>query len=943
MAPNIYTEPGKVIFWNVANGLLNKLDFVKSIISEQKPIMIFIFEAEVKIEEVNFLKVQGYDIEISKTLETRGLGRTACFIKKGVKYQRQMCLEKSKNGYFDDIICIKIDKFLIAGVYKGFKLYGTETPRTKLLNILKTLHTIAKTNMSTVIAGDFNIDLNKSTAQLDALEEWSIETGMTQFIEGTTRQRLVHLKNGKSSIDHLYSNFEAQCTIEPGINSDHDLILLNLTGLKKLKTKKYLIRDWRGYSSEAVDNYFSEYKKCNDIPTNHESLTTLLLDALNKIAPIRTCKAKSDHILSPKIAAIKKRRDRFLKRYKQTNNLELFKKAKSMSKTLKKVIKKESRRTIQLKAKSENPKVFWNLINRLLGKNGNEELALEENVNGKIELISDPITLSRLFSDFFKEKVDMLADGKQEPNKIDRNGDGQGVNITMEILNQAHKTMVGKRSHGTDGIPQCLLKDAFKHFSKELLEIFNNFSNQGLPDTLKTARVLPLHKKESKTDKTNYRPISNLSSFSKLYEKCILILLERETNGMEGLNQHGFRRHHSTETALLTLQNEISKRLDKNANCLVYSIDLSAAFDMLNPEMFHKIFERKITPGLLNVLTDFLQNRTFQVDIEGKNDGVRQINRGCVQGSVLGPRIFSLYCGELEEKIKAVQPSKDIEIISYADDTYVMVTDTLENLQCVAQETMSGHVNYLKEIDMVVNENKTEATFFSRKPRKNKAERSIFRTIEVNNTKIKLQENMKALGVTFEKHLKWDQQFKEVLAKGKRMAGAMRHLRKHLTEDQFKKVLSTQLYSVMFYGSTVWGVKLTDKQITKLNSIFIRLLRIAVRDYNCKIKKKILIRQSGRATPMEWIKYQKISKVVKICRDKQPQRLYNDLMKQAYTERRRPGLMFFHSSARYLIGQQSLHNRLQCMRKLDPWAHGISNDELRIMLKRRLFKSYKQL
>lgn len=76
----------------------------------------------------------------------------------------------------------------------------------------------------------------------------------------------------------------------------------------------------------------------------------------------------------------------------------------------------------------------------------------------------------------------------------------------------------------------------------------NNFATYGMPDDLKTARVIPLHKKGSKQEISNYWPISNLSILSKVYEKCLPLRLEEEMSGLEGMHQHGFRKFHSTET-----------------------------------------------------------------------------------------------------------------------------------------------------------------------------------------------------------------------------------------------------------------------------------------------------------------------------------------------------------------------------------------------------------
>ena len=78
------------------------------------------------------------------------------------------------------------------------------------------------------------------------------------------------------------------------------------------------------------------------------------------------------------------------------------------------------------------------------------------------------------------------------------------------------------KSTGPYGIPIFLLKTFKMFFSHWLSKLVNAcFENGYFPDILKTAKVIPLHKKDSKLHHLNYRPISLLSVFSKIYEKLI--------------------------------------------------------------------------------------------------------------------------------------------------------------------------------------------------------------------------------------------------------------------------------------------------------------------------------------------------------------------------------------------------------------------------------------
>lgn len=87
---------------------------------------------------------------------------------------------------------------------------------------------------------------------------------------------------------------------------------------------------------------------------------------------------------------------------------------------------------------------------------------------------------------------------------------------------KAAKQLKSKLCCGTDGIPLNVIKDLGIHFPDIFLELFNLILKTSIPTSWKTALVSPIHKKGDKTLVTQYRPISNFNSSSKLFEKVIL-------------------------------------------------------------------------------------------------------------------------------------------------------------------------------------------------------------------------------------------------------------------------------------------------------------------------------------------------------------------------------------------------------------------------------------
>ena len=125
-----------------------------------------------------------------------------------------------------------------------------------------------------------------------------------------------------------------------------------------------------------------------------------------------------------------------------------------------------------------------------------------------------------------------------------------------------------------------------------MVDIFNkSFSSGIFPDSLKIAKLTPVHKKDNKQLIENYRPIAVLSSFSKLLEKLMCNRLNNflKQNAVISESQFGFRESRGTPSAILKLNEHVLKNFDSKKITAAVFLDLSKAFETIN----HKILQHR--------------------------------------------------------------------------------------------------------------------------------------------------------------------------------------------------------------------------------------------------------------------------------------------------------------------------------------------------------------
>ena len=378
-----------------------------------------------------------------------------------------------------------------------------------------------------------------------------------------------------------------------------------------------------------------------------------------------------------------------------------------------------------------------------------------------------------------------------------------------------------KKSTGPNSIPVFILKILKPFFSFWLSKLVNLCFEIGIfPDILKIAKVTPIHKKESKLNFMNYRPISLLSVFSKIYEKLIYTRIYSflSSNNHIYNKQFGFRSNYSTNHALLSITEQIKAYVDTGHYVCGVFVDLEKAFDTVN----HKILCEKLNyyglRGNVNkLLQSYLANRSQYVTINGFNSEIKNLNCGVPQGSSLGPLLFLIYINDFRLCLNETDSGH------FADDTFIMYSSKkLKSIETVVNTELKLVSKWLRLNKLSLNSDKTELIFFHSK-------RHILNydgiSIKFNNKKLIPVDHIKYLGMFIDKYLSWSVHIQQLSKKLGRANGILSKLRHNAPIGTCLQVYYAIFYSHLIYGCNIWGLT-TDENLRMIEVLQKKCLRI---------------------------------------------------------------------------------------------------------------------
>ena len=503
-----------------------------------------------------------------------------------------------------------------------------------------------------------------------------------------------------------------------------------------------------------------------------------------------------------------------------------------------------------LRDSSGDTKTLYKKLNKLLGT-----------VTADLPEHADPTRLSEDFKDFFAEKVNKIRQGiaeeAEEDLHLDVSTGSGGMKSSDVLIDKACrfesftpitadeiKKLVSNMSNKfccLDPIPAFLLKKCVDELTPILHHIINSSIESGsFPSGMKKAVIKPTLKKENADadSLTNYRPISNLSAISKLLERVALNQLNEHLgdNNLHCPVQSGYRPHHSCETLLVRMCDDINNKIQADNIVIVVLLDLSAAFDTID----HRVLLSKlwsdfgISGNALQWMTSYLEQRSFCVKIGDTLSSILELLFGVPQGSLLGPILFILYIKDLQK----IAAKYGLDIQLYADDSQLYISfhpsrpsefgDVEDRIcKCLAEIKSWMIRNFMK-----LNEAKTELLVLGKPQVLRNFNLTV--SIQFGGTTISPTEckgdNWKSLGVKLDECLSMERQINSVKQKCSWTMMNLRTIGRYLDEGVKLMMVKQLVISKLDYCNSLY-MNLPKTRLNKLKSVLNGSIRFI---YNIK-------------------------------------------------------------------------------------------------------------
>ena len=793
----------------------------------------------------------------SRPIESAGGGKIV-YVRLGLIVKR---LEKYET-LTAETICLELTlsnkKWFIIFAYRPESICRT-TFFTEISNLLDL---VMNKYDNVILAGDLNIDMDIPEKDVKGY----LKTLCVTFdLHNLINKKTCSQSNNGSSLDVLLTNrprcFHNTSVIETGVSDHHKLVMTFMRStFQKLEHSEVYYRDYKYF------NDLKFLKDLQDLPLNnlisstpekgYDILTEQFLKLLNSHAPRKMKKVRGNQAsfmnkeYSKTIMNRSKMRNKYNK-WKSRENYLAYQRAKYSCKKTGIKTKQNYYRRITQNGFMTN-KLFWNTVKPLLTNKGNfagGKIVLEENDI----LIHDEKILVEIFNDYYiniventtnsppvsigdpmNQKKDfstvenIIKDYQNHPSIIRINHnifEKHSFSLpktNKEEINKIIKSLDITKATGPDDIPAKIIKLAADVVDAHLAKIINcDIETNSFSENAKTAYVSTIHKKNERTNKINYRPVSVLNTFSKICEKYIQEKITPFLDTHFSVFLSAYRKKYSTNHVLIRMIENWKKHLDDKKCVGAVLMDLSKAFDCIPHDLLiAKMHAYGFDFRSLIYFYSYLKRRKQSVKINNTKSSFQVLKSGIPQGSILGPIFFNLFMNDLFMFMK----NSDLE--NFADDNTISAfASNFPELTRLLESESNIAINWFKNNGMTANADKFQAIFINRCGRYKDLQK-----VSINNKEIQSKSSVESLGINIDNKLNFKSHINILCKKAAGQLNAISRIGNGIGKEAKKVLIQSFILSNFNYCPLVW-MHCSNESINKVEKIQERALRLLNHDY----------------------------------------------------------------------------------------------------------------
>jgi ribonuclease HI len=646
------------------------------------------------------------------------------------------------------------------------------------------------------------------------LLEFLVEENLEIFNVGNTptfvtrvREEVLDITFGTTGCRELVRDWRV--SEEPSM-SDHRIILYDLEGVRGNTPPRRNPRrtDWVPYITDL--GYKLERCQVDRVPRHPlelenltEEVTAAIKEAYEGNCPVGSTRGQGDAPWwSNRLSRLRAEARRLFNRAKRTGDWQTYTEALT---EYNKGIREAKRRNFRAFCESISEAPETARLYKAMAKDTAVTLRTLKKPDGGFTENEEQTALLLLETHFPGSRVDCAMGHAGELGRPQaRHWEKAAEIFTEQRIEWAMDTFQPYKSPGVDGIIPALLQRGKRDIIVHLIRMFRgSFALGYIPKLWRRARVIFIPKvgRRDTTLPKSFRPISLTSFLLKTMEKVVDNYLRTTALLVVPLHhsQHAYRAGRSTETALYQLTTTIRGALDCKETVICAFLDIEGAFDNTSHDAVRRALEsRGVDYAMVDWIVAMLDTREVETQV-GHGTITVNTTRGCPQGGVLSPLIWSLVVDELLAKLSEM----GISCQAYADDIVIFARGKFEEaLYDLVRGGLQLVYKWCQSVGLGMNPSKTTIVPFTRKRKLNSKE------IRVGGVVVRQDKEVKYLGVILDSKLLWGRHVEEVAAKAtrslmicRRIAGKSWGCRPKTLRWMYVSIVRPMIT----YAAVVWG------------------------------------------------------------------------------------------------------------------------------------------